>query len=243
VWFRYPGEDEDTIKGVSFRIPPGTRFALVGSNGAGKTTLIKLLTGLYKPTKGKILLDGLDLQEWDPLALQSRIGAIFQDFLRYELSAGANIGVGDISAIENTTQVSRAASRGMAASFIEEWPDQYQSQLGNLFQQGQDLSGGQWQKVALSRALMREDADLLVLDEPTAAMDAEAEAEIFDRLARLSANQSALLVSHRFSTVRMADRIAVLQNGKIQEEGSHEELLAHGGDYARLFSLQAKGYH
>eukprot|EP00439_Symbiodinium_sp_Y106_P079343 s2700_g18.t1 len=242
VWFRYPGATEDTIKGVTFRIPPGTRFALVGNNGAGKTTLIKLLTGLYQPSKGKILLDGLDLNDWAPDALKKRIGAIFQDFIRYELTVGANVGVGDIDAVDEEPRVARAAERGMAAPFIEDWPEKYQTQLGNLFMRGRELSGGQWQKVALSRALMRERADLLVLDEPTAAMDAEAEAAIFERLASLSADQSALLISHRFSTVRMADTIAVLNHGVIEEFGSHEDLLALGGTYARLFNLQAKGY-
>jgi len=242
VWFRYPGATDDTIKGVNFHIPPGTRFALVGSNGAGKTTLIKLLTGLYEPSKGRILLDGLDLTEWAPNALKKRIGAIFQDFIRYELSVGANVGVGDIDAVEDESRVARAAERGMAAPFIEEWPQKYQTQLGNLFMRGRELSGGQWQKVALSRALMREQADLIVLDEPTAAMDAEAEAAIFERLASLSEDQSAILISHRFSTVRMADKIAVLKNGMVAESGSHEELLALQGTYARLFNLQAKGY-
>lgn len=242
VCFGYPGAKEDTIKGVSFHIPPGTRFALVGSNGAGKTTLIKLLSGLYKPTKGRILLDGLDVQEWDTEVLQTRFGAIFQDFIRYELSVGENVGVGDVDAVDDEARLARAATQGMAAPFIEEMPQRYQTQLGHLFMRGRELSGGQWQKVALSRALMREGADLLVLDEPTAAMDAEAEAEIFDRLSSLAANQSALLISHRFSTVRMADRIAVLQDGTIQEEGSHEELLALGGTYEKLFTLQAKGY-
>ncbi|CAE7765885.1 spaT, partial [Symbiodinium pilosum] len=155
VWFRYPGATEDTIKGVSFHIPPGTRFALVGNNGAGKTTLIKLLSGLYQPSKGKILLDGLDLTEWSSDALKKRIGAIFQDFIRYELTVGANVGVGDIDAIDEEPRVARAADRGMAAPFIEEWPQKYQTQLGNLFMRGRELSGGQWQKVALSRALMR----------------------------------------------------------------------------------------
>ncbi|CAE7465946.1 spaT [Symbiodinium sp. CCMP2456] len=242
VWFRYPGATDDTIKGVTFHIPPGTRFALVGNNGAGKTTLIKLLTGLYQPSKGKILLDGLDLNDWAPDALKKRIGAIFQDFIRYELTVGANVGVGDIDAVDEESRVARAAERGMAAPFIEDWPEKYQTQLGNLFMRGRELSGGQWQKVALSRALMRERADLLVLDEPTAAMDAEAEAAIFERLASLSDDQSALLISHRFSTVRMADTIAVLNHGVIEEFGSHEDLLALGGTYARLFNLQAKGY-
>lgn len=242
VWFRYPGATEDTIKGVTFHIPPGTRFALVGNNGAGKTTLIKLLTGLYQPNKGRILLDGRDLREWDPQTLKSRCGAIFQDFVRYELTVGENVGVGDIDAIEEEPRLQRAAEKGMAAPFIDEWPQKYSTQLGNLFMRGRELSGGQWQKVALSRALMRENADLLILDEPTAAMDAEAEAQIFERLASLTAEQSALLISHRFSTVRMADQIAVLNDGVISEYGSHQELLALEGTYSRLFNLQAKGY-
>lgn len=238
VWFRYPGATEDTIKGVTFHIPPGMRFALVGNNGAGKTTLIKLLTGLYQPNKGRILLDGRDLREWDPQTLKSRCGAIFQDFVRYELTVGENVGVGDIDAIEEEPRLQRAAEKGMAAPFIDEWPQKYRTQLGNLFMRGRELSGGQWQKVALSRALMRENADLLILDEPTAAMDAEAEAQIFERLASLTAEQSALLISHRFSTVRMADQIAVLNDGVISEYGSHQELLALEGTYSRLFNLQ-----
>jgi len=242
VWFRYPGATEDTIKGVNFHIAPGTRFALVGNNGAGKTTLIKLLTGLYQPNKGRILLDGRDVKEWDAETLKSRCGAIFQDFVKYELTVGENVGVGDIDAVDEEPRLARAADKGMAAPFIDEWPQKYGTQLGNLFMRGRELSGGQWQKVALSRALMRENADLLVLDEPTAAMDAEAEAQIFERLASLTEKQSALLISHRFSTVRMADHIAVLEDGKISEYGSHEELLALDGTYSRLFKLQAKGY-
>lgn len=242
VWFQYPGAQEHTIRGVSFHIPPGTRFALVGSNGSGKTTLIKLLTGLYRPSRGRILLDGRDLQDWDPDVVRSRVGAIFQDFVRYELTVGANIGVGEVAAVADEPRLARAAAKGMAAEFVEDWSGKYDTQLGNLFMNGRELSGGQWQKVALSRALMREKADVLVLDEPTAAMDAEAEAAIFERLASLAADQSAILISHRFSTVRMADRIAVLQDGRIQEHGSHEDLLALGGTYARLFHLQAKGY-
>jgi ABC-type multidrug transport system fused ATPase/permease subunit len=215
----------------------------VGENGSGKTTLIKLLTRLYTPDQGRILLDGLDLQEWDIEVLHQRIGVIFQNFVRYQFTVGENIGVGDVEHLEDKSRWHSAAEKGMAEPFIEQLPERFQTQLGRWFKGGQELSGGQWQKIALSRAFMRTGADILVLDEPTAAMDAEAEFQIFEHFRSLTQNQMALLISHRFSTVRMADTIIVLTAGELVEQGTHEELLQAGGRYARLFSLQAAGYH
>ena len=223
-------------------MPPGHKLALVGENGAGKTTLIKLLTGLYRPTAGRILLDGLDLREWEPDTLRRRIGVIFQDFVRYQLIVGENIGVGDERALEDESRWRDAAAKGLADEIIATLPKGYHTQLGKLFSEGRELSGGQWQKVALSRAFMRRDADILVLDEPTAAMDAEAEMRIFERFQALAEDRIAILISHRFSTVRMADTIVVLQHGAVLERGSHEQLLALNGRYAELFHLQARGY-
>ena len=242
VWFTYPGASEPALRGVSFHLRPGTRLALVGHNGSGKTTLIKVLTRLYAPDKGVILLDGLPLQEWEPAALRARVGVIFQDFVRYQFTVGENVGMGDVERITDQPGIENAAERGMAAPFIDTFPDKYDTQLGRWFKDGRELSIGQWQKVALSRAMMREKADILVLDEPTASMDAEAEAEIFQRLADLTEDQMAILISHRFSTVRMADHIAVLHEGALVEEGSHESLMEQNGRYAHLFTLQAKGY-
>lgn len=242
VSFVYPGSTTPAIDHVSFHLKPGTRLALVGHNGSGKTTLIKLLARLYTPTSGRITLDGLPLAEWDPSALRARVGVIFQDFVRYQFTVGENVGVGDVERIEDQPGIESAADKGMAAPFIADFPDGYETQLGRWFKDGRELSLGQWQKVALSRALMRTGSDILVLDEPTAAMDAEAEAEIFQRLADLTDQQMAILISHRFSTVRMADHIAVLDRGRLVEEGSHEQLMAREGRYAHLFTLQAKGY-
>jgi ATP-binding cassette subfamily B protein len=242
VSFTYPGASTPALDDVSFHVRPGTRLALVGHNGSGKTTLIKLLTRLYEPTGGRILLDGRPLPEWDPETLRARVGVIFQDFVRYQFTVGENVGVGDVARITDRPPIERAAERGMAAPFIDQLPAGYDTQLGRWFKDGRELSIGQWQKVALSRAMMRESSDILVLDEPTAAMDAEAEAEIFQRLADLTGDQMAILISHRFSTVRMADRIAVLDRGRLVEEGSHEELMTLDGRYAHLFTLQAKGY-
>ncbi len=242
VWFTYPGAEEPALRGVSFHLRPGTRLALVGHNGSGKTTLIKVLTRLYAPDKGRILLDGLPLEEWQPAALRARVGVIFQDFVRYQFMVGENIGMGDVDRVHDQPGIEKAAERGMAAPFIEGFPNRYETQLGRWFKDGRELSIGQWQKVALSRAMMREKADILVLDEPTAAMDAEAEAEIFQRLADLTEDQMAILISHRFSTVRMADHIAVLHRGALVEEGSHESLMKANGRYAHLFTLQAQGY-
>jgi len=242
VWFTYPGATEPAIRGVTFQVRPGTRLALVGHNGSGKTTLIKLLTRLYAPDKGRITLDGLPLQDWEPEALRARVGVIFQDFVKYQFTVGENVGLGDVDRVDDQPGIERAADRGMAAPFIEGFPKTYDTQLGRWFKDGRELSIGQWQKVALSRAMMRESADILVLDEPTAAMDAEAEAEIFQRLADLTDQQMAILISHRFSTVRMADHIAVLDKGALVEQGTHESLMADDGRYAHLFTLQAKGY-
>ncbi|NHC34756.1 ABC transporter ATP-binding protein [Scytonema millei] len=242
VSFIYPGSNKLALNNVSFRIRPGEKLAIVGENGSGKTTLIKLLTRLYNPDKGKILLDGLDLQAWDLGVLQRRIGVIFQDFIRYQFTVGENIGVGDVTRIEDRDLWQVAADKGMALPVIEQLPESFQTQLGKWFRGGQELSGGQWQKIALSRAFMRNKADILVLDEPTAAMDAEAEFQIFERLRSLTQNQMAILISHRFSTVRMADKIMVLSGGKVVEQGTHEELLQAGGRYAHLFRLQAAGY-
>jgi ATP-binding cassette subfamily B protein len=242
VSFRYPGATESALSNIDLHIPPGSKLALVGENGAGKTTLIKLLTRLYRPTDGRILLDGLDLQDWDVGALRMRLGVIFQDFIRYQLLVGENIGAGDVSAFEDEQRWRRAADKGMASPFIDNLPLGYRTQLGKWFQDGHELSVGQWQKIALSRAFMREDADILVLDEPTAAMDAEAEAEVFDRFRRLSRDRMGIVISHRFSTVRMADQIVVLERGGIVERGSHDELMALDARYAHLFNLQAAGY-
>ncbi|HEU5137754.1 MAG TPA: ABC transporter ATP-binding protein [Steroidobacteraceae bacterium] len=242
VEFRYPGSDQVAITGVNLQIKRGESLALVGENGSGKTTLIKLLTRLYRPTHGRVLLDGRDLNEWDPTVLRRRIGVIFQDFVRYQLMVGENVGAGDVRAFEDESRWREAAASGKAAPFIEDMPAQYQTQLGKWFKDGRELSGGQWQKIALSRAFMRNDADILVLDEPTAAMDAAAEAEIFEHFRSLMGNRIAIVISHRFSTVRMADQIVVLDQGHIVERGNHENLMKEDGIYSKLFTLQARGY-
>ena len=242
VTFTYPGQTIAAVDRISLHLQPGQKLALVGENGSGKTTLIKLLTRLYLPTEGRVLLDGLDLKEWQLDALRNRIGVIFQDFVRYQLQVGQNIGVGDVANFDARDQHIAAAEKGMADPFIDEMEDGYDTQLGRWFKDGRELSGGQWQKIALSRAFMRKQADILVLDEPTSAMDAEAEARIFDHFREVTQKQMAILISHRFSTVRMADQIIVLVKGKIIERGSHEELMQQGGHYAHLFEIQAKGY-
>jgi len=242
VSFSYPGSNGKALNNVSFQIFPGESLALVGENGSGKTTLIKMLTRLYEPTEGEIILDGLALQEWDVEALRQRIGVIFQDFGRYQFSVGENIGAGDVRHIDDAERWATAAKTGMAAPFIEDMPEGYQTQLGRWFKGGRELSGGQWQKIALSRAFMRSDADILVLDEPTAAMDASSEAEVFEHLRTASSSKMTILISHRFSTVRAAAQIVVIHQGKILERGDHESLLAEDGQYAHLFNLQAKGY-
>jgi ATP-binding cassette subfamily B protein len=242
VSFRYPGGERAAVRDVSFHLRPGEKLALVGENGSGKTTLIKLLTRLYEPTAGRITLDGTDLRDWSLAALRRRIGVIFQDFVRYQFIVGENIGVGDVGEWSDEERWRAAAEVGTAAPFIADLPQGYRTQLGRWFAGGRELSGGQWQKIALSRAFMRSGADILVLDEPTAAMDAEAEVRIFEHFRAVTADHMAILISHRFSTVRMADHIVVLADGRVVEEGSHDALMARGGPYARLFSLQAAGY-
>ena len=242
VSFAYPGANSKALDDISLQIRPGESLALVGENGSGKTTLIKLLTRLYDPTEGQILLDGLDLQQWDVEALRQRIGVIFQDFGRYQFSVGENIGAGDVRHIGDSVRWEKAAETGMAAPFIEQMPEGYRTQLGRWFKDGRELSGGQWQKIALSRAFMRSDADILVLDEPTAAMDASSEAAVFEHFRTASGNKMTILISHRFSTVRAAAQIIVIHDGRILERGNHESLLAEDGQYAHLFRLQARGY-
>jgi ATP-binding cassette subfamily B protein len=242
VSFRYPDSEEPALQQINLHLKPGDSLALVGENGSGKTTLIKLLTRLYRPDAGRILLDGLDLQQWQADALRQRIGVIFQDFGRYQFLVGENIGAGDIRHFEDRQRWQQAAEMGMANDFIDKLPQQYDTQLGKWFKGGRELSGGQWQKIALARAFMRTKADMLVLDEPTATMDAAAEASIFEHFRDLSRDKMTILISHRFSTVRMADQIIVIDKGRIVEQGSHEQLMKLGGQYAYLFSLQAQGY-
>ncbi len=242
VTFTYPESTQPALTNISFHLKPGEKLAIVGENGSGKTTLIKLLTRLYNPSSGRILLDGLDLQEWDVEVLRQRIGVIFQNFVRYQFTVGENIGVGDVERMEDRELWEIAAEKGMALPFIEKLPTGFTTQLGKWFKGGQELSGGQWQKIALARAFMRTNADIVVLDEPTSAMDAQAEYEIFNHFRALTKNQMVFLISHRFSTVRMADKILVIEAGEVVEEGNHDELLQNGGRYARLFYLQAAGY-
>ena len=242
VCFTYPEAEEPALEHVTLHLKPGASLALVGENGSGKTTLIKLLTRLYHPSSGRILLDGLDLNQWEEQALRERIGVIFQDFNRYQMLVGENVGAGDDRYFEDESRWREAAAKGMASEFIETLPQAYQTQLGKWFQDGRELSGGQWQKIALARAFMRTRADILVLDEPTAAMDAQAEADIFEHFRQLAKDRITILISHRFSTVRMADHIAVLDKGRIVESGSHEALMQLNGRYAHLFTLQARGY-
>jgi ATP-binding cassette, subfamily B, bacterial len=241
VGYRYPGTETWALRGLSFTVRAGETVALVGGNGAGKTTIVKLMTRLYDPHEGRVLLDGVPLPAYDLDALRARIGAIFQDFVRFSLTAGENVAVGRIEAAEDAERIAAAAARGLAAPVIERLPGGYAQPLGPLFAGGRDLSGGEWQKIALSRAYMRE-AEILILDEPTAALDARAEHDVFARFRELSAGRTAVLISHRFSTVRMADRILVLEGGRVLEEGGHAALMARGGRYAELFTLQAEGY-
>ena len=242
VTFVYPGAERPALSGISLHLRPGCSLAVVGENGSGKTTLIKLLTRLYDPTSGRVLLDGLDLREWDVEALRKRIGVIFQDFVRYQLLVGENLGVGDVEHFDDEARWRDSAEKGTAAPFIQAMPDGYQTQLGRWFKGGRELSGGQWQKIALSRAFMRGEADILVLDEPTAAMDAAAEAEVFEHFRQRTKEKMVILISHRFSTVRKADVILVIQDGYIVEHGSHDELMETAGHYASLFKLQAEAY-
>jgi ATP-binding cassette, subfamily B, bacterial len=242
VSFSYPGSARPVLNNISLHLPLGEKLAIVGENGSGKTTLIKLLTNLYTPTSGRILLDGVDLKDWDIDVLRRRIGVIFQNFVQYQFTVGENVGVGDVEQLEDRKEWEIAAEKGMAKPFIDMLPEKFDTQLGKWFKGGQELSGGQWQKIALARAFMRSDADILILDEPTAAMDAEAEMNIFNHFRSLTQDRMVVLISHRFSTVRMADQIIVMANGEIIEQGSHEQLLAAAGRYAHLFALQAAGY-
>jgi ATP-binding cassette subfamily B protein len=249
VGFRYPDSERWAVRNVDLVLRPGERVALVGENGAGKTTITKLLARLYDPTEGRITLDGIDLKEYDLVSLRHTIGVIFQDFVRYDMRFDENIGVGEIDSVRadldrnNGTPpaISAAAENSLAASLLPRFSKGYQQMLGRRFDEGVDLSGGEWQKIALARAYIR-DAQVLILDEPTAALDARAEYEVFLRFSELVAGRMAILISHRFSTVRMADRIIVLRHGKVEEQGSHEELLANGGLYEELFTMQAQGY-
>ena len=241
VGFRYPGAERWAVRGLDFALAPGERLALVGENGAGKTTLVKLLARLYDPVEGRILLDGVDLREYDLFSLRRNVGVIFQDFVRYDFLLRENIAVGNIGHLEDEARIESAAERSLADTVAGRLPGGYEQMLGRRFEGGVDLSGGEWQKVALARAYMRE-AQLLILDEPTAALDARAEYEVFLRFSELTQGRMAVLISHRFSTVRMADRILVLRGGELVEQGTHEELLALGGLYSELFQLQAAGY-
>jgi len=241
VGFRYPGSERWAVRHLSFTLHAGEVLALVGENGAGKTTLVKLLTRLYDPVEGRILLDGHDLREYDLDALRGSMGVIFQDFVRYNLNAGDNIAVGKIAARDDLARIDRAAKSSQADEVIAKLPAGYQQMIGKRFKDGVELSGGEWQKIAIARAYMRE-AAVLILDEPTAALDARSEFEVFQRFKELSSGKTAILISHRFSSVRMADRILVLADGAIEASGTHDELLAQSGRYSELFELQAAGY-
>jgi ATP-binding cassette subfamily B protein len=229
------------LKNASFKLAPAERIAIVGENGQGKTTIVKLLTRLYEPSEGQILLDGKDLRDYDLESLWSEIGVIFQDFMRYEMTAAENIAIGKIDDRDNSFRIRTAANKSLAEAVIRRLPHGFDQVLGSRFEGGMDLSGGEWQKIALARAYLR-DAQLLILDEPTAALDARSEHEVFERFSELTEGKMALLISHRFSTVKMADRILVLKDGRIAEEGKHESLLQVGGHYAQMFELQAANY-
>ena len=241
VGFRYANSEKWANRHINFTLHPGEKIALVGENGAGKTTLVKLLARLYDPTEGRILLDGVDLKEYDLNELRIQIGVIFQDFIRYQMSVSQNIAVGNIIEQDNEELITESSKQSLAHTMIERLPQKYEQMLGRRFNNGIELSGGEWQKIALARAYMK-DAQLLILDEPTAALDARAEYEVFQRFADLTKGKSAVLISHRFSTVRMADRIMVLENGHLIEMGNHQQLLEIDGRYAELFGLQAMGY-
>ncbi|MFT3838641.1 MAG: ABC transporter ATP-binding protein [Myxococcaceae bacterium] len=241
VSMRYPGKEAWALRDINLTIAPGEKIGLVGNNGAGKSTLIKLLLRLYEPTEGRITYGGIDLREFDVKELRERFGAVFQDFARYQFTVAENVGLGDITRLEDREAISAAIDKGGASALVDELPAKLDTMLGGWFEKGHELSAGQWQKLAVSRAFMR-DAEVLILDEPTASIDAEAEVALFERFRTLAADRSAVIISHRFSTVRMADRIAVLDGGKLVELGSHADLVKQGGRYAHLFELQARGY-
>jgi len=242
VGFRYPGKDAWAIRHVNLSIPAGESLALVGQNGAGKTTLVKLLTRLYEPSEGRILLDGRDLQQWDPEVLRKRFGVLFQDYNQYQLKIRENVGLGSVEHLEDEPRIERAVEHGGAGEIVSSLEGGLDAPLGRWFQDGTELSGGQWQKIALARGFMREEADILVLDEPTAALDAESEHAVFARFRELAEGRTTIVISHRFPTVRMARSIAVLDHGTIIERGTHDDLVALGATYARMFALQAEGY-
>ncbi len=242
VGFRYAGKEAWALRHIDLTIPSGESVALVGENGAGKTTLVKLMTRLYEPTEGRILLDGRDLRDWPGDELRRRFGVLFQDFNQYQLRVRENVGFGSVEHMDDVPRIARATERGGASELVSSLPQGLEAPLGRWFQNGTELSGGQWQKIALARAFMREDADILVLDEPTAALDAEAEHTVFARFRELAEGRTTIVISHRFPTVRMARKIVVLDHGAIVETGTHDELVARGGKYARMFALQAEGY-
>lgn len=248
VGFRYPGKERWALRHIELTIAPGESIALVGENGAGKTTFVKLLAGLYQPSEGRIVLDGRDLSSWDPEGLRRRFGVLFQDFNKYQLKLRENIGLGSVPHLDDEARIQRAVERGGASELLQALPGGLDAPLGHWFEKGSELSGGQWQKVALARAFMREEADILVLDEPTAALDAASEHAVFERFRELAKGRTTIVISHRFPTVRMAKNIIVLEHGQIVEQGSHEQLLKladdaeTGGKYARMFKLQAQGY-
>ncbi len=241
VSFQYAGRDELVLRDINLKVKSGEKVALVGDNGAGKSTLVKLLMRMYEPTSGDILYGGINIRDMDPQDLRSRFGAVFQDYVRYQVPVKENVGVGDVARIDDLEAIGKAIEQAGAGGVVEK-AGGLDAMLGGWFEEGQELSGGQWQKLALARGFMRDHAEVLVLDEPTAAVDARSEAELFEKIEELARNKTAFLISHRFSTVRMADRILVLEGGRILEEGSHDELVTKGGKYAGLFALQAKGY-
>jgi len=242
VGFHYPDKDDWALRHIDLEITPGDSIALVGENGAGKTTFVKLLAGLYEPSEGRIILDGRELSTWDPEQLRRRFGVLFQDFNKYQLKLRENIGLGSVEHLGDQPRIERAAERGGASELLSTLPGGLDAPLGHWFEKGSELSGGQWQKVALARAFMREESDILVLDEPTAALDAESEHAVFERFRELAKGRTTIVISHRFPTVRMAKNIVVLEHGQIVEHGSHEGLLESDGKYARMFKLQAQGY-
>ena len=241
VGFKYPGSDKWSLRNLNFHLQAGEKLALVGENGAGKTTLVKLLARLYEPNEGRILLDGVDMREYDIADLRKNVSIIFQDYVKFQMQADENIAIGNIQNLQEQEKIEDSAMKSLANTVIDKLPEKYRQVLGRRFQGGVDLSGGEWQKIALARAYMGE-AQLMILDEPTSALDARAENEVFIRFAELIEGRTAVLISHRFSTVRMADRILFLENGELLELGSHEELLEKDGKYAALFKLQARGY-